>query len=357
MLKIVAALVAVAVSVSAADQFEFLRHGAEEARAQRDIPAACALYRQALNLNLNWSDGWWAFGNLEFVSSNYTDAAQAFQHFTELDPELAEGWAMRGMAALRENLYTDAVAYFDRSLRLQFNTIPALREMVLTNHASVLIRTGHFEDGLNELRAFDTGEPQPEYLKALGLAALHRRMMPNEVPASDSTVLQAAGRVELLALHEDASAAEAAEALTNDFPTAQGVHYAAGMVFFPGNLERAEVEFRRELAIDPESRAAQSMSAYAALMLHHASPQDLRQAREAADSDPQNAGYQYVLGRLCADQGDYPCSVAALERAVQLKSDILEYHVALVSAYSKAKLYAKADAERRRALDTKFPHR
>ena len=355
-LKFAATCVVLHVLCLRADDFDDLRQQAEQARSAHNIATACGLYQRALALHPDWADGWWSLGNLLFVSAKYPDSEDALHHFTDLRSDLAEGWGMRGMAALQAKQYPDAFAFMDKSRALPFSTIPGLQAVVLTNHAFLLTRLGRFDDALEALRPFLHGDPDADTLNALGIAALHWRLMPNEVSAADRPFTEAAGRVEYQLITSDSQAGNSAEALLRQFPNGRSVHYFAGMVFFAHDKARAEAEFAHELQLDPGNVAAQSMWAYSKFALHETSIDAVRDAREAAAADPQNAGYQYVYGILSDTLGDFPTAVAALAKAAELKPENAEYHIALATALSKAGEYAKADEERRHALDLKFGH-
>ncbi len=340
----------------ASDDFDSLRQQAEQALQAHDVAKACDYYGRALSLKPDWPDGWWAFGDLLFVSGQYAKAEDALHRFTDLRPDAAEGWAMRGMAALQNHSYADALHFVEESLSRKFDMIPTLKSLMLTNHAFLLAKAGRFEDSLEALGPFIHPNPQPELLNALGVVGLRRAAVPTEVPASDRPLMEAAGQVEYELISNDPQATKSAEELTRDYPQKPGVHYLAGMVYFAQQPERAKPEFERELQISPKNAAAQSMLAYCDFALHRTSQQDVEQARAAVADDPNNAGFQYVLGMVCDAEGDKVDALAALKRASESKPDNVEYHVALAIAYSKADQFTQATAERERALSLKFGH-
>jgi tetratricopeptide (TPR) repeat protein len=234
--------------------------------------------------------------------------------------------------------------------------VPGLQAVVLTNHAFLLTRAGKFDDALEAFRPFLANEPNPELLNALGIAALRRTWVPAEVPSSDRLLTEAAGRTEYELLTGSPQAAPSAEALLQQFPNAPGVHYLAGMVFFREQIPKAAAEFARELAIDPQNAAAESMLAYSDFAQHQDLPAALQLARHAESSDPKNAGYEYVLGILSDATGDVTSAVKALESAANAKPTNVEYHIALAAVYGRAHRFEDAQQERQRALNLKFGH-
>jgi tetratricopeptide (TPR) repeat protein len=356
LLKIAALCACLPFLANAADDFDSLRQQAEQARNSHNIPSACNLYAQALALNPTWSDGWWYLGNLRFVSGQFAEAEDALHHLTDRRPDLAEAWGMRGMASMQAHSYPDALQFMDKSLALQFSTVPGLQSVVLTNHTFLLTRTGRFDDALEAFRPFLNTQPDPELLNALGLAALHRRLLPSEVPPSDRPLSEAAGRVEYELLTDSPHAAISAETLLQQFPNAPGVHYLAGIVLFHNDIPKAAAEFARELTLNPQNPAAESMLAYSDFAQHRNLTAALQLARHAQSSDPQNAGYQYVAGILSDATDDHSAAVQALEAAANAKPANVEYHIALAAAYSRAGHSSAAIAQRRRALELKFPH-
>lgn len=337
-----------------ADDFDSLRDRAEQARMSHDVETACDLYRQALAARPDWADGWWYLGNLLFVSNQYSAAESALHHFTDLRPDLGEAWGMRAIAAARLGLFSDALKFSENSLALPFNAVPTLQSVIETNHAFLLSKAGRFEDALSALQGYTRGRPNPDLLNALGIAALRRKSMPDEVSSEDRVLTEAAGQVEYDFLTSDPDVSQAAQDLVNRFPNAPGVHYLAGMVFFAGQQRRAEAEFARELTLDPANAAAGSMLAYSQFALGETSPQSLQLAKKAVDADPSNPGFQYVFGVISDAEGSTKDALAALQKAVQLKPRNAEYHVALSVEYSKDREFQQAYAERRRALDLKF---
>jgi tetratricopeptide (TPR) repeat protein len=263
---------------------------------------------------------------------------------------------MEGLAAMQAGDYSEALSLLDKSLALQFDLQPTIRDTLLTNRAFLLSHEGNFEDAIEALSAYVHGVPDPALLKALGIAALRRRWLPSEIPAADSDLITAAGRVEFALLASDPAVQQLAAALATQFPDVIGVHYLVGFVMFQQNTPRAEREFRQELAIDPGDLAACSMLAYSLIVEHRDLSSAQTLARRAVDAEPKNAGFQYVLGRVLDAQGAYEEAVPVLEAAVKLKPDNVEYHIELAVACAAAGRAQQAVEERRRALELKFGH-
>ena len=338
------------------DGFDELRQQADAARVAHDPATAIPLYQRALQLNDQWAEGWGYLGNMLFVAGQFVQAEDALHHLSDLQPGLAEGWGMRGMAAMQSGSYNDAQQFFEKSLSLKFELQPAMRDVVLTNRALLLSRMGNFDAALQIMAAFVHGGPDPALLNALGIAALHRPWLLSDIPATDRDLVLAAGKAEFAQLAKSVDTEQLLATLEQQFPNAAGVHYLVGYAIFQTDSSRAEEEFRRELEIDPENMAAASMLAYSLVVDHGDLGTATTLAKRAAASAPSDPGFQYVLGRVLDAEGDHKGAVAALEIAVKLNSDNVEYHVALAAACAAAGRPQEAVSERRRALALRFGH-
>src|SRR5579871_2792568 len=54
---------------------------ATAAREANDVQTAIDLYRQALDLNSQWADGYWFLGSLHYGAGEYTAARDALSHY------------------------------------------------------------------------------------------------------------------------------------------------------------------------------------------------------------------------------------------------------------------------------------
>jgi tetratricopeptide (TPR) repeat protein len=91
---------------------------ATAARDANDAPAAIKLYRQALKLNSQWSDGWWFLGSLQYGAGEYSGARDALSHYLELTPNAAPALAMRGLCEFEIGDYEPSLKDIQRALAL-----------------------------------------------------------------------------------------------------------------------------------------------------------------------------------------------------------------------------------------------
>src|ERR1700687_1702193 len=74
-------LAAMAAAQSTPATFDEIVANATAAREHNDIPAAIALYGQAVQLKPDWPEGWWYLGMLQYGSGAYPAARDALTHF------------------------------------------------------------------------------------------------------------------------------------------------------------------------------------------------------------------------------------------------------------------------------------
>lgn len=323
---------------------------AAAARDQHDIPRAIELYRQAVQLDPKWPDGWWFLGVLQYGLNAYGPASDALTHFIGLTPEAGPAYAIRGLCEFETANYDQSLNDIQRALtqgaanQTRNTGILRYHQVLLLNHA------GRFEEALTASAEFSKGEASPEIVQAVGEAGLRVPLLPQEVPEASRGLYMAAGNAALTFMSGDASKAQQAfAALFQHFPHTPNAHYLYGYLLFGKDPDGAIAEFKSELAVAPSNAAAEAMLGWAE-MIQEDYPEALIHGGNAVALAPQSTTGQLVLGRALVETGDLKQGVAHLQEALNAEPGNLEIHLALVRAYSKSGLREDAQRERQQCL-------
>lgn len=334
-----------------AQTFDELSQAAEGARLANELTKAEGLYQQALQINPQWTEGWWFLGSCFYGTQHFSQAREAFSRVTELNPSAAAGWALKGLSEVQTGAAVPALADVQKALALGAAKQAQFRDTLLTNEALLLTSAGKFDQSLRILTSFAHGDPNTNLLSALGLVGLRRAMLPDQIPSGERDLVATAGQgLFLMLAGKQAEAEEALQKLTADHPSTPGVHYLYGYSLIGRDRSRAMTEFRRELENGSTlASAANAMIAYC-LFLDDKAKDALPVVQAAVREDANSPSVQYVLGRVLSGLHQYEGGVAALERAVQLDPENLESRISLAEAYADDKRFKEAAQERQQAL-------
>jgi tetratricopeptide (TPR) repeat protein len=114
------ATVAVLMMFLQAPSFEALSKKAEGARDANHPAEAVALYKQALQLNPRWLDGWWNLGSITYGTDDYPECAPSFLNLASLKPDSVPAWTMSGLCEYRARNYSAALESLSHAERLGF---------------------------------------------------------------------------------------------------------------------------------------------------------------------------------------------------------------------------------------------
>ena len=332
--------------------FQHISAAATAAQQQHDIPRAISLYRQAVELNPKWPDGWWFLGVLQYGGNDYGPARDALTHFIELAPDAGPAYAIRGLCEFETADYGQSLADIQRALargaanQARNTGILRYHEVLLLSHAN------KFEEALAAGAEFSKGEAAPEIVQAVGMAGLRVSLLPQEIPPGDPrrNLYMAAGTAALAYLSGDAARAQQAfQSLFQQFPDAANAHYLYGYLLFGKAPEQAIAEFKSELALTPSNASAEAMLGWAYL-IQEDFPEALLHGGKAVMLSPGMSAAQLVLGRALVETGDLKSGVEHLQLALGVDPGNLEIHLALVRAYSKSGLREDAQRERQQCL-------
>lgn len=115
------------------------------------------------------------------------------------------------------------------------------------------------------------------------------------------------------------------------------LHSQTGVaLLYAGQRERAEREFRAELAVDPSNYNANAFLGWL-LQQDGASEEALRMLQTANRLDGDDAGVQYLLAQVLASQGNWEEGARQLRQVVASQPDFIPAQVMLARAYAKLK--------------------
>jgi tetratricopeptide (TPR) repeat protein len=330
--------------------FEDLAARAAAAREANDIPRAVQLYRQTVNLNPSWEEGWWFLGSMLYDSDHYAEGRDALAHVVALDPKAAPAWALLGLCEFETGNYAQSLEHIQRG---QVSAAPSPQmESVLRYHEALLLtRLGRFSEAIEKYTWFARNAVQnPELLVGIGLAVLQTPKVPDDV-RPEQEMFALAGSAAYQNMSSDSRNAQLTyRKLIDQYPEAHYVHYAYGCFLLGTDPEAGIQELRRELQTNPASGPAHAMLAFA-LLERGDSAAALPYAKAAAEELPDSELSQYVLGRALAERGNLERGIQHLEMAEKIDPADLQPHISLATAYSRAGRPQDSRRERTRAVE------
>lgn len=335
---------------SHSESFESLASQAQSAMDAGRLTEAIQLYARVAKMRPSWTEGWWHLGTLYFDSSRFAEARDAFLHFVTVEKKQpGPGFGMLGLSEFQLKHYSQALSALERGRKLGLGSNPEFEHTVLFHIGTLQARMGEPEIAIERLTllANQIAGAHPEAPKdavladtdltnALGIAALRIPKLPSEIPASQSSLVQQAGRAQaLIALQEGVAAEAELKQLVADHPSEPGVHYLYGVFLLKEHPLLAVDEFRREIEVAPENAAAHIQLALEFLRTGDYE-QGLEYAKEAVALAPRNFVGHVACGRLWLGMGKPEPALQELRIAVKLAPTSPDAHFALSRALSEA---------------------
>ncbi len=329
--------------------FDALAKKADAARQQNKDDEAESLYQQALRLKPGWSEGWWFLGSLYYDGDHYVEGRDAFRHLTSLEPKMAVAWAMLGLCEFETKTYDRALAHLERANALGLSQDQGFYNVAMYHLALLWTRSEQYDaaiDLASKVAAHDAAGPQ--WVEAMGIAALHKPVLPSELPASEREIVMGVGRAMCdAAARRTADAAGELETLLKQYPNQPDLHYCYGIVLLVNDPDKALEQFNQELTLSPGHPEALINIANEYLKRNDAKSA-LPFAEKAVTSNPNYFAAHAMLGRVLVEGDlDVPRGTKELEIAEKIAPANLGTRFALASAYTKAG--RKDDAARERA--------
>lgn len=328
--------------------FDNIAKQAESAAHANRVDDAIRLYTQALRIKPSWEEGWWNVGMLNYQLDRYVEGRDAFRHLTVTNPNVAVGWAMLGLCEFETKQYTESLQHLERANTLGLGQSENISDVTTYHLGMLLTRYEHYEQALKVLAQFSQhGKDLPDYVQAMGIAALRKPLLPAEVPPTDHELVMDVGRAMF-----DATALRMSEAqsefkrLIEKYPKESNIHYLFGTFLLYSDADQALEQFKQELAITPNH-----VPTLVTMAGEYAQRQDFKTglpyAERAVEASRDSFAAHAALGRILMEGGiNLQQGTKELETAARLEPGSPQVHFFLAAAYSKAG--RKEDAARER---------
>lgn len=333
----------------ASTSFDALAQKADAARQQNNDEEAKRLYTQALHIKPDWKEGWWYLGSLQYDGDHYMEGRDAFRHLTALAPNMAVGWAMLGLCEFEIKDYDRSLSHLEQADKLGLSQEQGFNEVSRYHLTLLLARSEQYDAAVeiaSKLAAHDAAGPK--WVEAMGIAALHKPVLPSELPGTERELVMGVGRAMCdAAARRTADATGELDTLRKQYPHQPQLNYLYGLVLLVSDPDRSLDAFKRELEITPgHAEALISIAGEYAKRNDYKSA--LPFAEKAVTSNPNYFAAHAMLGRILTEGDiDVPRGTRELEIAVNMAPRNLQSHFALATAYAKAG--RKDDAAKERA--------
>jgi tetratricopeptide (TPR) repeat protein len=285
-----------------------------------------------------------------FAAGHFSGAIPALKSWLARQPDSGTAWAMLGLCEFENKDLDNALLHLQKGAALGLNGAPDSVRFAKYRLGLLLVHNAQFDRASTLLIPEAEGNSlAPQIQFALGLALLHKKVFPEEVPGPEIPLVQSAGEVSVL-LHGSKydAAFPILLQLIKSYPAAPMLHYVYGVALASlSRYDHAEAQFAEELRIAPDSELPYVQRAFVELQVRRPA-EALLSAQRAVELAPNSAEAHYVLGRSLLDSGKLEDAVKELQAAAQLNPGSPEVHFNLAKVY--AKLNRREDAERERAL-------
>jgi tetratricopeptide (TPR) repeat protein len=323
-------------SASAAN-FDQIARDAAEARAANRSADAIRLYRHGVEVRPNWAEGWWFIASLLYEDDHYADAAPVFTRYLKLEPKSAPGWTMLGLCEYQLGDYETSLKHLTLGKSLGLPESNQMAQVARYHRGALYTHFGQFYAALDELKLFSFPPVEsPKVIEAIGVAALRRPLLPQQVTAEDREFITKTGRAVF-----DSWAARPAEAerefkeLLSSHADNAHIHYLYGSYLLQSHSDAALGELTKCLELDPKYVPAMLQLAFEYLSRGEPA-KGIPPAEDAVRLAPDSFVAHNALGRLLLENGDSARAITELQAAVKLAPEVPECHFALASAYMKA---------------------
>lgn len=351
--------------------FDQIASHAQQAMDANQVPQAILLFQRATALRPSWSEGWWYLGTMFFDSDQLSKAREAFQHFVAVEhTQPGPGYGMLGLTEFRLKHYHDALAAFERGIRVGLGTNTAFVQRALYEDGILQNLFGQPEIALvrltllaNQIAAANPNMPEDsvlsdtDLLDAFGLAALRIPKLPTAIPQDQALLIRRVGHAQaLVALQDRVAAGTELKQLVAEYPSEPNMHYAYGVYLLKEDPPAAVKEFQQEIDVTPKNAAARIQLAFEFLRVGDYK-QGLKYAREAVVLAPDNFAAHVVCGKLWLGAGDNTRALHELQTAVRLSPGSPDAHFALslslaAAGRSREAAQQRAEFQRLRSLST-----
>lgn len=327
-----------------------IRAAADKAGEAGDSAGAVAILEKGLKIDPDWKYGLWKAGLPLCQNEQYATARPHLARLTRIDGTLGAAWALLGMCEFQLGEYRATVEHIDRANRLGIPAQSGFRDSAGINLGLAYLELGEFDAAielLNKLVPCEDQQKREQIITAFGYAAMHQSLKAS-LSAEERGVVERVGEAYYRSAAGDRPGSRTIFAdLFKKYPKATALHFVyANLLLYWAELEAAGLEFRAELANDPESYPARQGLAYVAVQNSEAPDADsLRWAKEAAQMRPDLYQPHFYLGQLLL-RNDQPQQAAVeIEAARRLSPSTSGVRYALAKAYRALGREADADRE------------
>ncbi|HEX4810210.1 MAG TPA: tetratricopeptide repeat protein [Bryobacteraceae bacterium] len=322
-----------AMQSAAPPDFDDLSKRASAALASNPAEAAI-LYRQAVALRPEWTEGWFYLGASLFQTNQYAEAQKALQKASTLAPTRGTVWGLLGLSEAETGDSRRALADIRKGEALGLADDPKFVSAVRNRAAQICIHEADFSAAVQQLRPLaKAGDKSPTTIQALGISVLSIPSDPAHLPPAKLAFIEAAGQAAwAFYAQNDAEAGALLQQLTSRYPSEPGVHYLYGLYLLASDSVAARREFGKELHLSPTNAAPRLQIAI--LDIQAGKPQEASQlAQDALRVDSQNALAHLVMGRALLDEKSFAQAVPEFQAAAKLSPENAEAHLYLEQAY------------------------
>lgn len=321
----------------AKESFEELTSEAQMAQEKHQNHVAIELYRQALAIKTEWSEGWWHLGTLLYSEQQFGAAREAFEHVVSLNGALGPGFALLGLCELKSKEYGPALEHLNHARQLGLGGLPEpMVRLLLYQNARLLILSHDFQTARVIFSSLYASRPSEEYVLGLGVAALAEPVFPENIETKDRGMVLDAGAAAYAAdCRQVQEAAALFKKLALRYPTVAEVHFLYGSFLVPSGSDDAIREFQTALQIDPKH--VPSLGSLAAEYLKRNDTESaVKYARLATRYDPASYSTHLVLGQSLLEAGRANEAIQELATAVKLGPRVPKTRFLLAKAYRSA---------------------
>lgn len=316
--------------------FAALSTQANAARDNNQLDQAATLYKRALALRPQWTEGWWSLGAIQYDRNQYADAARAFQKVMQQAPQQGTARLMYGLCEQELGNDTVALAQIEKAKTMELAADPQLLHVMLYQEGVLQRRAGKFEGAQKDLGELCVENVQNrDVVEQLGRVALRDRAKA-PVTGPDAPAILQVGQASCLAAQKKfAQARQLYSAVLQQYPGLPNVHYAYGKFLLDASDTPAAIEqFQQVIQKDPKNVIARLQIAAAEYRTDSA--KGLPYAEEAVQLAPQTPFAHYLLGLLLLDVDNYQKAIPQLQIAERAFPKEAKLYFALGSAYARA---------------------
>lgn len=292
--------------------------------------------------------GEWNLAMQYYSTRRFQDAISSLKPWVIQHPDDGTAWAILGLSEFEMKDYNNALVHLQRGQSLGFHGNPEAVQLANYHLAILLNRAGEFEQASRALAAVDRSATMASQIQvALGMSLLRVPKLPDQIPASEISLLQRAGQISELTQNSKYDAAfQQYQTLLRQYPDQPFLHYAYGIELSAlSRYNEATAEMRRTMQLAPTSELPDVQ--LASIALRQDRPQDaLKPAQHAVQLAPNSAEAHYELGRTYLALAQQQAAIHELQIASSLMPNSPEIHFSLAQAYAKADEPQKSKQER-----------